>query len=271
MDRAGEPESLAEAIGRGHGQCPIPATHDRMNECHYWWHEMARNYHEPNEFRWTLGTFLQAARSVTFMLQAEKASFQEFEWYARWQSKARQEPLLRWVNDMRIQVVHQAVLATNSWARFTCLFKRGDPRARKRDVDDWDDGYNGPIDIILNPFLCTHYYIKNGIAEDHPHEYLRHWEIDSLPGRELLEACADVVDLLQNLSDVAHAQVGADSYRAYRDQPLTAESGHSFPCMNDTLKYRAVRTRLKNGIEVWKNEPAGLHFPRSRGPHSSEP
>src|ERR1039457_7241249 len=99
MDSRGGPDSLAEALAEGRGQCPIPATHDRVNECHYWWHEMARNYHEHNGFRWSLGAFIQAARSMTFMLQAEKGSFKDFGWYEQWQSEARQEPLLRWVND----------------------------------------------------------------------------------------------------------------------------------------------------------------------------
>jgi hypothetical protein len=225
---------------------------------------MAQAYHEPNEFRWKLGAFVQAARSVTLMLQAEKASFKDFQWYTDWQSKARQEPLLQWVNSTRVQVFHQAALATNSWARFTCLFKRGDPRAPRRHLDDWDDDYSGPINITLNPFLCTHYYIKTGFAEDHPHEYLRHWEIDSLPGQELLEACAGVVDLLQELSHLAHSQLGAESYMEQGSYPLAETSSHAYPCMTDTLKYRAARTRLRNGIEVWKNEPAGIHLTHSR-------
>ena len=260
MDRLRGPENLAEALTQGRGQCPIPATHDRLNECHYWWHEIARNYHEPNEFRWSLGAFIQAARSMTFMLQAEHRSFKDFTWYADWQSKARQEPLLRWINDTRVQMVHQSALATSSWARFTCLFKKSDPRARRRDQDDWDDPYAGPIDIVLNPFLCTHYYIKTGLAEDHPHEYLRHWEIDSLPNRELLDACAGVVDLLHELSIEAHTQASAAASIEHRGHSSVKSGDHVYPCMNNTRKHRAVRTRLKNGIEVWKNEPAGLHL-----------
>jgi hypothetical protein len=262
MDRRGEPENLAEAITMGRSRCPIPATHDRLNECHYWWHQMARNYHEPNQFRWLLGAFIQAARSMTFMLQAEKEAFQDFRWYAEWQSKAQADPLLRWVNDTRVQVVHQSALATNSWARFTCLFKKGDPRARAGDPD-WDDDYSGPIDIILNPFLCTHYYIMNGLAEDHPHEYLRYWEIDSLPRRELLDACASVFDLLEELYSKAHAEAGAETYIESKIHASAKSGSHVYSCMNDTLRHRRVRTRLKNGIEVWKNEPAGLHLDRS--------
>jgi hypothetical protein len=45
--------------------CPIPNTHDRLFEMHYWWHEMARNYHEPDPFRYCLGAFIQVARNVT--------------------------------------------------------------------------------------------------------------------------------------------------------------------------------------------------------------
>jgi hypothetical protein len=41
-----EPESLAESLAGDDGVCPIPLTHDRLEEVHYWWHEMARNYHE---------------------------------------------------------------------------------------------------------------------------------------------------------------------------------------------------------------------------------
>jgi hypothetical protein len=94
------------------------------------------------------------------MLQAERRCFKDFSWYEDWQAKARRNPLLRWVQDTRVQVVHQSALATNSWARFKCLFKKGDPRARR---PDWDDEYSGPLAFILNPFLCTHYYIKTGL------------------------------------------------------------------------------------------------------------
>jgi hypothetical protein len=99
----------------------------------------------------------------------------------------------------------------------------------------------------------------HGFVEYHSHEYLRHWEIDSLPDQELLEACANVVDLLEGISEVARAQTGAESYMARRELPITEASRHAYPCMNDTLKYRAARTKLKNGVEVWKNQPTSLH------------
>jgi hypothetical protein len=102
-------------------------------------------------------------------------------------------------------------------------------------------------------------------VEDHSHEYLRHWEVDALPNTELLEACASIMDVLHELSVEAHAQADAETRVVRRDHQLVEPTGHAYPCMDSTLKHRAVRTRLKNGVEVWKNEPAGLHFANRTG------
>jgi len=87
-----EPESLAESLAGDDGVCPIPLTHDRLEEVHYWWHEMARNYHEPNQFRYSLGALVQAGRSVSFMLQKEKHVFADFRWYQSWFEYSKKSP-----------------------------------------------------------------------------------------------------------------------------------------------------------------------------------
>jgi hypothetical protein len=86
VTRNSEPKSLAESIAAKGSACPIPLTHDRFFETHYWWHEMARTYHEPEPFRYSIGAFVQAARSVTFMLQKEKRIFEDFSW-KNWEMK----------------------------------------------------------------------------------------------------------------------------------------------------------------------------------------
>src|SRR6266566_5449935 len=91
------PDSLAELFAGEGPPCSIPYTHDRLHECHHWWHEMARNYHEPEPFRYSLGAFLQAARSVTFMLQKEQGAFSDFSWYQQWQERAKNDELLQWL------------------------------------------------------------------------------------------------------------------------------------------------------------------------------
>ena len=42
---------LADQLAAPGIACPIPSTHDKLHEAHYWWHEMAEDYHEPNGFR----------------------------------------------------------------------------------------------------------------------------------------------------------------------------------------------------------------------------
>jgi hypothetical protein len=42
-----KPRTLAEKLSAPGGACPIPFTHDRLDEVHHWWHELATWYHEP--------------------------------------------------------------------------------------------------------------------------------------------------------------------------------------------------------------------------------
>jgi hypothetical protein len=89
---------------------PSPDTHDRLAEVHHWWHELAELYHEPDPFRYRLGAFTQAARSVTLMLQTEKAVFEDFDFYENdWVAKAKADPIMRWLKNTRNSSFHQSV------------------------------------------------------------------------------------------------------------------------------------------------------------------
>jgi hypothetical protein len=192
------PQTFAEKHAvQGHA-CKIPFTHDRLEEIHYWWHQMARNYPEPDPFRYTLGAFIQAGRSVTFMLQKEQAVFENFDWYQSWVEEAKKSPTLSWLHGARTDVVHRQALQPHSWLEVQCV---GNPR---KFGDDEDDGPIGTRD----PFMCTHYHIANGPATDHTHEYTRLWGIEGLKDRELLEACADIYGQLSELVREAHRRLG---------------------------------------------------------------
>jgi hypothetical protein len=252
------PSSFAESVTEGHGPCPIPQAHDRLEECHHWWHEMAKMYHEPSAFRWRLGAFLGAARSVTFMLQAEKSQFEDFSWYEAWQATAKGDPILRWLNENRRLHTHQRSIAPTSWATFRCLFDEDDPRYVAD--EDIEEEWQGPLDLVLNPFLCTHYYIRSGPREDHPHEYVRYWEAEDLADQELLEVCAAIYDRLSIVVAEGHARTQSHFETKQRlDGEWLAVAGageHRLPCMNDTMSHRRVTTSLTpNGDEVWNDDP----------------
>jgi hypothetical protein len=250
--RTTAPASLAQSLAAQGSHCPIPFTHDRLHEIHHWWHQMARNYHEPEPFRYSLGAFIQAARGVTFMLQKEKAAFKDFSWYDKWVEEAKDNPLLRWLNDARINVVHRQSLEPNSWIEVDCI---DNPRSRLHTEDDEDDDVNdGPLVGKVNPFMCTHEFIAKGPSTDHCHKFTRQWGIEGLPGKELLEVCAEVYDRLDEVVEEAHKQAGGKMVSHKK-----VDSVRALPCMEHVEKHRLVRTVLRDGHEVWEDEPPGLH------------
>ena len=59
--------------------CPIPTTHDKFREAHYFISRIFDEFHEPAPFRWNLNAFLQALRSVPEMTRAELGQRPGFE------------------------------------------------------------------------------------------------------------------------------------------------------------------------------------------------
>jgi len=98
--------------------CPIPTTHDKFNEAHYFFHRTMDVYHEPDPFRWNLNAFLQALRSVTFMLQSELKHQGGFDkWYQPWRERMKQDDLLKKFDKGRVTVVHIGMLQHKSYVQ----------------------------------------------------------------------------------------------------------------------------------------------------------
>jgi hypothetical protein len=105
----------APAKAQDQRSCPVPATHDKFFESHYFLDQMLASYHEPQPFGWNLNAFLQALRSVTLMLQSELAHREGFEeWYSKEQDLMRGDDLLKRFLDGRNFVVHQGMLRRRS-------------------------------------------------------------------------------------------------------------------------------------------------------------
>ena len=239
-----EAQSLAENLAARGRKCPIPFTHDRLAETHHWWHEMARNYHEPHPFRYAVGAFIQAARNVTFMLQKEHSVFDDFTWYQKWVEQAKKDSVLSWLSDARTDFVHRQSLEPHSWLEMRCVGNPRDPHGSDED----------PLRMEVSPFECTHYYMNRGPFTDYGYEFTRFWGSEGLPGRELLKACADVYDRLDDLVSDAHQRLGGEML-SHRSEG----SNRALPCMEDITKHRVARTVVRDGREVWEDDPPGLH------------
>ena len=69
--RAKRPEALAWSLSGHKSPCPIPSAHDRLNEAHYFLHQMKAAYHQPEPFRYNLHAFIQAIESIFDMLRVD--------------------------------------------------------------------------------------------------------------------------------------------------------------------------------------------------------
>lgn len=208
---------------------------------------MTELYHEPDPFRYRLGAFAQAARSVTLMLQTEKAIFENFDFYEEgWVPKANADAIMQWLKNTRNSGFHRSALAPSSWLQMECF--------RNPRKSPWDDE-DSPIGT-KDPFQCTHFYINEGPTTDHGHNFTRQWSMEGLDGRELLGVCAYIYDRLDEIVTEAHERLGASvvSY-ARRD------SSRRLPCLDNIEQYLIVKTRIRRGKEVWVNKP------RLRHPH----
>jgi hypothetical protein len=244
-----KPRTLAEKMAAEGSTCPIPATHDRLAELHYWWHQMAEMYHEPDPFRYRLGAFAQAARSVTFMLQTEKSVFKDFAFYETdWVGKTKLDSIMQWVHKTRTAGFHQSNLAPSSWLEMQCV-----RNPRKLPWGD-EEEFNYPVGTI-DPWQCTH-QLAHGPLTDHGHNFTRLWSMEGLGGRELLDACAYVYDRLDEIVTEAHERLGAHIVSYNR-----VGSPRRLPCMENIDQYRIVKTRIRRGKEVWVNKPRQPHAP----------
>lgn len=87
----------------------------RLEDAHKLWHQAEALYFEPDGFRISLNSCIQTLRSVTFLLQKNKAQIPDFgTWYPRWQEKMREDPILRWLVDARNQIVKEGDLELKS-------------------------------------------------------------------------------------------------------------------------------------------------------------
>lgn len=239
------PTNLAEKFGAVGSSCPIPATHDRLAEVHYWWHEMAEWYHEPDPFRYRLGAFAQAARSVSLMLQTEKAKFTDFAWYeVNWVPRLKADPVMAWLNSTRTNFFHRESLELSSSLEMECY---RNPRR-----SPWDEDGNPVFEVDM--FQCTHQLIGQGPTTDHGHNFTRLWSMEGLGGRELLDVCAYIHDGLDELVAEAHDRLGASTISHARPG-----SKRRLPCMENIDQYRIVKTRIRKGKEVWINKPRKPH------------
>ncbi|KQN09088.1 hypothetical protein [Sphingomonas sp. Leaf28] len=182
------------------------------------WLEAADAYFDPDKFVLMLQQCITTSRTVTFIVQSNKAAFHDFDaWYASYQERWRGDPIMTWARDARNTIEKQGDLETHSQVRAELIagFLPGP-------ATEWS-----PSELFASPLA-----IWRGI----PEEYLvpqviengtllieRRWVASSLPDTEVLQALAHVdeqfcdliVDLLQR-----HGMTAPSGLMESRPEPM---------------------------------------------------
>jgi hypothetical protein len=189
-------------LSSSQGTCPIPETHDRLTAAHHFLHGILDNYHNPDEMRWNLNAFLEAARSVTWVMQKEMAHDPGFaEWYEDQQARMRANSVLRTLVEKRNYVVKQGNLAVNSRVRGVVrLFL-----SMTMELTELD----------LSPEIHTAQimaYFRSKHPPDLPAQIeigiQRLWRLEEAPETEVGRLCGEAWTLLSDIVSEAHGLRG---------------------------------------------------------------
>lgn len=180
----------------GPGATPTPEalepTVELHSDAHEAWHEAFDAYHDPREFRRRIEVLIQTLRNVTWRLQAAKKSLPGFDdWYPNWQNFFKDNREMRWLNEARLDVVKRSGLASSSRALVRIIDSYLPAWARV-----WELPAATPTSAVLGQVRSS---IKEEVRPYTAVEIYRRWEVEALPGAELLSALGRCWHLIEAL------------------------------------------------------------------------
>ena len=240
--------------------CPLAAVDQRLVDAHKLWHQAEAAYFDPDGFRLALQNAIRTLRSVTFILQNNKAVIPNFvQWYGdyvdekhgkrgKWQERLHADPLMRWMVDARNRIEKRGDLESQSIVRAEIIASYLDEGPR--------------VDVPALLFQSTKALLQ-GIPDDLLGQHIRRngvvriqrrWVENTLPDYELLDAIAIYYGKLTELVHDAHRQIGLDPPQTIHDEHGEAfdlpAMGWRFPCMIGHDMPRALTISLADGCKV---------------------
>jgi hypothetical protein len=234
-------------------QCLIPMTHRRLKHAHLLWHQCLDAYHDPERFLANLNAAIEALRNITFVVQKEKSAFKDFdEWYKPRQEILKADATAKWLNEARVNIVHQGDLESSSHAEVRII------TYEEKTIWTGEVPIHTPARLILeNPSLLALLDSSKDKAPDLADSVLlieRKWSTKELNGREILSALAHVYGLLADLVLDAHSRLGQfacipveephPDFRALQDRTGLLR------CMSASVEERTERYKTDKETEI---------------------
>lgn len=219
--------------------CPIPNTHNRLEQAHRLWHQALEQYDDPDGFRANLNATIEALRNVTFMLQSEKHAVPGFDaWYEPWQTRMKSDPIMKWLCGARTTVVHKSDLEIASKAH-------GEIHNNLTLAN-----FISPLPPLMSTASMCRLVEENlpePFASNRKDVVLtleRRWSVEDLPDHELLDALAHAYGVLSQITKEAHALSGRSFKTVAHEGNAYFEGDGRLPCMVTTKESRIVRVSL---------------------------
>ncbi len=188
------------------------------------------SYFDPEQFRVKLQAAIQSFRSVTWVLQSQKALMPDFDkWYASKQNLMRADPKMRWLVEARNYIEKQGDLSTRS--RFLVTFSNSWNPEPEREYKFGPDVV--PKDVAK---LIANSIPNAKINEAALLKFDRTWVDSMLPEEEVLTTLIHCFLVLRSVVDSAHeliipevACADRSQRRKTNDTMPAAMAGVSFP------------------------------------------
>jgi hypothetical protein len=182
--------------------CPLPNSHTRLRQVHTLWHEAAQGYAVPDLFVPRLNALLQAARSVTWVLQKEMSRDEDFDaWYGSWQERMRGDERMRWLVEARNKIEKQGDLEMHSVAKVRLVANAWTGPTVEFGVPP----HIGPTEIAMATELKS---LPSEVRESGLLEVERRWVVPEQPDYEVLDLVAHCYGVLAQLLVEAHIRRG---------------------------------------------------------------
>lgn len=233
---------LASGLSGNEKNCPLPSSHDRLLEAHYFLHRLEKTYHNPDPFRFYLHAFIQAFRSTIELLASETQNDSRFGEFRKALKEFRQRDEVQKLLAARDAIAHRESLVPDSLVTVG-WFKYGRPKlAIKTGINPLT-----PSLQILNSFRNAEpFVIPVRVWEGEEVGLVRVWRMKSTTDGELLEFCYQRFQELAEMLSASHSAVGA-----------------SFPTSSCSILKRDYQTLLESDyfpevVKSWDGPPTEL-------------
>ncbi|MBR9825700.1 MAG: hypothetical protein GYB36_07845 [Alphaproteobacteria bacterium] len=176
---------MSDATELHHALAPAYA---RLEQVRAIWVDASKKYFEPASFQIALQHLITTSRTVSFVLQKQKANIPNFDdWYERKQLDWRADDVMRWAVNARNTIEKIGDLETYSEVRATLIAGHV---LGPESIWVPEQKFGLPIDFLKS--IPTKYLSAHVVA--HGHLILeRRWVANTLPAHGLLEAMSHVM------------------------------------------------------------------------------